>query len=291
MLLPLRFGELSGADEYLSYIHVCTCTYQELTRSHTRTQKHNMRDLLPCTDGGPWHCTEHGCPSDWVSCGHLKSACNSRFSDIWSEPPPGLTGLRVLEQCRASCGRCTGLDALASVVESSSEPTAAPRVAVYDDVLPRAMIDDLSQAMSTRQLRRHFGQAWLRLPEALAHEPHEHDLFQSVIAWVLARTPELSAEPWECVEFFSHTRWQDAPFQTHYDAAESYTYELQPSGGRRKTKLPTLSAILYASDERNSTCHTAIYHNQLECSMVEAQQPTCTEHDGRLRPRSIRRAT
>ena len=245
---------------------------------------------LPCTDGGPWRCTEAGCPADLVSCAHLKGACNAQFERIWSEPPPGLAG-SVWKQCRATCGRCTGLDAQASVVESLPEAGGAPRVAVYDEVLPRAMIDDLASAMGTRQLRKHFSQAWLRLPEALAHEPQEHDLYQSVIAWLLARTPELSAEAWECVEFFWHTRWQDTPFQTHFDAAESFTYELQASGGPRKTKLPTLSAILYASDEADSTCHTAIFHNQLACSVHEAQQPTCTEHDGRLIPASIRHST
>lgn len=62
---------------------------------------------VACEDGGPWPCTEEGCPSPSVSCVQLKNDCNRAFSDVWKTPPAGLENSAVWTQCRKTCGKCT----------------------------------------------------------------------------------------------------------------------------------------------------------------------------------------
>ena len=60
-----------------------------------------------CNDGGPWPCTETGCPSPWVTCGLLHVACGVKFSDIWQRLPSAtLAGRSVADECQKTCGRC-----------------------------------------------------------------------------------------------------------------------------------------------------------------------------------------
>ena len=61
-----------------------------------------------CKELGPWSCTEAGCPSSQVACRDLRTACNMRFSEVWSGalPDASLRDLHVWQACGATCGRC-----------------------------------------------------------------------------------------------------------------------------------------------------------------------------------------
>ena len=67
----------------------------------------------PCVDRGPFPCTEAGCPKAELSCYFLAKhldACELRFSDLWSTPPPSFGHIfesGISTECAASCGRCT----------------------------------------------------------------------------------------------------------------------------------------------------------------------------------------
>jgi ferredoxin-NADP reductase len=62
----------------------------------------------PCRDAGPWLCVEDGCPAPTISCDILRSACRSRFSDIWSTVPnASLQHALIADECRATCGECS----------------------------------------------------------------------------------------------------------------------------------------------------------------------------------------
>ena len=58
------------------------------------------------TDGGPWACTEDGCPSAELSCAALAAlnACDSAFAEVWTTPPAGTEGRKVSELCPYACG-------------------------------------------------------------------------------------------------------------------------------------------------------------------------------------------
>ena len=66
------------------------------------------RSQSECKDLGPWSCTEAGCPSARVTCRDLRTACNMRFSDVWTGalPDASLQDLRVWQACGATCGNC-----------------------------------------------------------------------------------------------------------------------------------------------------------------------------------------
>lgn len=62
-----------------------------------------------CVDrGGPWECTERGCPKPRLGCADLAElgGCELVFDDVWAEAPEGTAGLRVDAVCKRSCGAC-----------------------------------------------------------------------------------------------------------------------------------------------------------------------------------------
>ena len=63
-----------------------------------------------CSDGGPWPCTEEGCPSPSMNCTALAalhfSVCLSTFGDVWKTPPDNISNVRIKDKCARSCGRC-----------------------------------------------------------------------------------------------------------------------------------------------------------------------------------------
>ena len=61
-------------------------------------------DALPAYDGGPWPCSEAGCPAPLVTCEMLEEYCASTFSDVWERPPHGLAGVEISMHCQKTCG-------------------------------------------------------------------------------------------------------------------------------------------------------------------------------------------
>lgn len=83
----------------------------------------------PCEDAGPWSCEEAGCPSPVVGCAVLRGSCNDPFSKVWKNPPPGLEGQFVHEQCRKTCKRCGGSaqEPAPKAAPAAAEAAAAPK--------------------------------------------------------------------------------------------------------------------------------------------------------------------
>ena len=64
--------------------------------------------LMECTDGGPWACSEAGCPAPELSCERLAldNLCSYAFSAFFDTPPEGMSSVVVRDSCPRACGRC-----------------------------------------------------------------------------------------------------------------------------------------------------------------------------------------
>ena len=69
---------------------------------------HAAESLVNCTDGGPWPCTEDGCPAPRLTCDILSrdGLCTFAFSQFFDQPPPEMAQTTVREVCPRACGRC-----------------------------------------------------------------------------------------------------------------------------------------------------------------------------------------
>lgn len=68
------------------------------------------RDQL-CEDGGPWPCTEPGCPARFVSCETLtrdRTWCSLSASSFWANDSAAPLSGRIWKNCPRSCDRCAG---------------------------------------------------------------------------------------------------------------------------------------------------------------------------------------
>ena len=65
--------------------------------------------MTTCLDSGPWPCAEAGCPSPTIGCALLAQdgVCGKLFKAVWKTPPDGLGEVKIADQCRLSCDRCT----------------------------------------------------------------------------------------------------------------------------------------------------------------------------------------
>ena len=102
---------------------------QRLTASQALRDYFVSSGLTNCTDGGPWACSEAGCPAASLDCAQLAALglCEHEFGEVWeSAPPAGLQRQQILSRCPRACSRPECADA---PIGHDAEPGAHGRAA------------------------------------------------------------------------------------------------------------------------------------------------------------------
>jgi hypothetical protein len=102
---PTTYTKL-GAYPEEEALALLDCSKNATTRLADFIHRKKLPEPVVCdTDGGPWPCTEKGCPGKTVSCPEIAKLkmCEKTFGNLFAKPPEGLALTMTKSVCCKSC--------------------------------------------------------------------------------------------------------------------------------------------------------------------------------------------